>query len=106
MPFRDEFGDWTSEEVEADTYNGTGAWGDEFSPTAQVECWYQYGTRTMTSTDGTTILSEAQIFCDIEYRTVLTVGSRVRIPGDARQYKVLRAVSWPGDDAHLEVWLV
>lgn len=106
MSFKDEFGDWAAFGVSVAQFTGTGAWGDQWGVFTTVPSWFQYENRQVTSSDGTTVLSEAQIFCEVLWRAHMTEGSKVKLPGDNREYRILRTRSWPGDDSHLEVWLV
>ena len=106
MAFEDEFGDWANETVQVETYTATGAWGPQFNTATSVKCWFQYDNRQIVSADGTTVVSDAQMFCDSTRRSIVGVGSRVVLPNDDRVYTVARVRTWPGGDSHVEVFLL
>lgn len=104
MTINDEFFDWM-EDIQAEPFVGEGAWGESHGNPEAILAYWRYENHTVTGSDGKTIVSSTQVFCDSSYRDILPLGTKVTLPGDPRRYQVVAITSWPGSDSHLEVSL-
>jgi len=103
MGWVDEFADWATSDVTVEPYTGPGAWEDGYGAPVTVLAFVEFVNRTVTSSDGTQVVSEATFYCGPEYRGSITDKARVRLPGDSRVYRVVRIRTWMTGDDHIEV---
>lgn len=91
-----------------ETFNGTGSYGEDFSPAETIKGLLDDTRQLVVSASGEQVVSESTFYTDLSNATLFTVDSRVTVNG--RSTRVLKAKR--GDSGgmfatveHLEVTL-
>lgn len=87
---------------------GEGSTGDEYGPSQEVLGYLDYQRQLVRNAQGAEVVSEAQFYCDLDYRSAFTIDARVTTPDGTVTYVIGTS---PKDDggitglSHLEVTL-
>lgn len=93
--------------VSVETFEGTGAYGDQYATAADVACFVEDSRRMVRNLDGDEVISESTLYAKLDQAPNLVAKSRVTLPDGRKSIVILkkdRDDGGMGAPQHVEVF--
>jgi hypothetical protein len=72
---------WWVNQVQVETYLGSGSYGPDWAAAETVDCWVEAGAKDVRAADGDVVVSTAAVHGPLDQAGKFTVGSKVTTDG-------------------------